>query len=578
MTGLAGEQEVASSAPAIRVPEAHEEGVPPGTGTGPDQNRRPRWAYWLPLGVVLVGLLVTGALALISNGLYTNNEKKLLDLRARELGAVLTATLPNVQTPLASTAALADATNGDTKKFMALAALYAGAPPKHQFVSISLWRADSPQRGPIAVVGVKPKLSGPTVQAGTFLEAAARTRKLTVIGLLQQPSLRLGYAFSTPGPGSRFIAYGESALPTNRRSPIQSDSAFSELNYAIYLGPSVTPGTLLVTSLAHPPIQGRQAKATIPFGDTALTLVVAARHPLAGSLPERLPLIILLAGVILTLMAAALTGRLIDRRRAAERLALHLESAVGENQRLYAEQRTIAQTLQHALLPEELPQIPGTEASGQYVPGEHGVDIGGDWYDVIPLGRQRLLVAVGDVSGRGLRAAATMASLRYAIHAYAAQNDPPATILTKLSKLLHVDVDQQLATVLCAVIDLGELTLTITSAGHLPPLMLTDSGGEFIDGVVGPPIGVEDGFSYRSTTVSVPPSATFLAFTDGLVERRDEGLDISLARLRAAAAENHAGLTELLRELVSLRYEPADDDAAIVGIRWTLATTTPGAR
>jgi serine phosphatase RsbU (regulator of sigma subunit) len=364
--------------------------------------------------------------------------------------------------------------------------------------------------------------------------------------------------------------YGESVLPRNRRSRLQSNSAFSDLDYAIYFGASERRADLLVTSLNNPPIRGTQARQRVPFGDSVLTLVVAPRQSLAGTFPQQLPWIILIVGIGLTLGAGALTMRLIQRRRGAEELAGRLEHAVGENQRLYAEQRTIAQTLQHALLPEQLPQIPGVQASARFEAGEQGVEIGGDWYDVIPLGDQRLLVVVGDVTGRGLRAAATMASLRYAIEAYAAQNDPPDTILTKLSKLLSVTEDGQLATVLCALVDVGARQVTVTSAGHLPPLLISGDGSEYVESEVGPPIGVEEGATYTSTTVAVPAAATFLAFTDGLVERRDEPLDRGLERLREAATGNHVALPELLSNLVSqLRYGPAEDDTAIVGLRWT---------
>ena len=282
-----------------------------------------------------------------------------------------------------------------------------------------------------------------------------------------------------------------------------------------------------------------------------------------------MPWIIAIVGTLLSLGAAALTVRLVQRRHSAELLAGRLENALGENRRLYAEQRTIAQTLQHALLPEELPQLPGAEAGARYEPGERGVEIGGDWYDVIPLSDQRVLLVVGDVSGRGLRAAATMASLRYAIHAYAAENDPPATILAKLSKIISVTSGGQLATVLVALVDVASHQLTIASAGHLPPLLVTDGHGEYVQSEIGLPVGVEDDATYASVTVTAPPAATFLAFTDGLVERRGEALDRGLARLREAAVTHHNGLSELLtRLLTEMRSGPAEDDTAIVGLRW----------
>jgi serine phosphatase RsbU (regulator of sigma subunit) len=322
--------------------------------------------------------------------------------------------------------------------------------------------------------------------------------------------------------------------------------------------------------VTHPPIRGRQAKFTVPFGDTYLTLVIAPREALAGALPRQLPWITAVVGALLALGAAGLTVRLIERRTAAEQLADRLELAVDENQLLYAEQRTIAQTLQHALLPDDLPRIQGGEASARYEPGERGVEIGGDWYDVIPLDGRRLLIVVGDVSGRGLRAAATMASLRYAIHAYAAQGDPPATILTRLSKILSVADTGQLATVLCALVDVESRRVTVASAGHLPPLLIDGHSSEYIESEVGVPIGVQDGASYVSRTVAAPPSATLVAFTDGLVERRNESLDSGLRRVRAAASSEQLELPELLARIVTeLRYAPSEDDMAIVGFRWT---------
>jgi serine phosphatase RsbU (regulator of sigma subunit) len=160
--------------------------------------------------------------------------------------------------------------------------------------------------------------------------------------------------------------------------------------------------------------------------------------------------------------------------------------------------------------------------------------------------------------------------LRYAIRAYAAQSDGPAEILTKTSRLVNVSESGQLATVLCATVDMEARQLNITSAGHLPPLVLANGDSHYATTEVGLPIGVQAGTVYRSTTVTVPPEATVVAFTDGLVERRGENLDQGLERLRRAATSHDVGLSELLGTLVS---EMADggsqDDIAIVGVRWT---------
>jgi len=534
------------------------------------RSQQTAWPYWAPIIVVSIGLAVTAALALVSHAQYTNNENRLLNLRVKEVAAVLAQAQPNVQIPLASAAALADATGGNVAKFKRFVAPYVGPRPSHQFVTVSLWRAGPRQSAPIAVVGLTPLLttSGMNVQA--FLARAARTPKLSLIGLRTPELSGVGYAFRTPESTSHFIAYGESLLPADRRSRFEQDAAFSDLDYAIYIGNSERTSDLLVTSLSKLPARGQRARVSIPYGNTVMTLVVTPRQPLAGTLPQRLPLITTIVGIILSLGAGVLTLRLAQRRRAAELMAGRLERAVDENQQMFAEQRSIAQTLQHALLPEQLPRISGAEAAGLFEPGQRGVEIGGDWYDVIPRDTGRLLLVVGDVSGRGLRAAATMASLRYAIHAYAAQNDPPETILAKLSKLLNVTSSGQLATVLCVMVDVAAHRLTFASAGHLPPLLIGADGGEYLESEVGLPVGVQEDASYAGRTVSVPPGATLLAFTDGLVERRGENLDDSLARLRNAASTDHVELRELLSRIVTgLAGTSSDDDTAIVGLRWS---------
>jgi serine phosphatase RsbU (regulator of sigma subunit) len=182
-----------------------------------------------------------------------------------------------------------------------------------------------------------------------------------------------------------------------------------------------------------------------------------------------------------------------------------------------------------------------------------------------------MLLVVGDVSGRGLRAATTMASLRYAIRAYATQGDPPPAILTKLSHLVSVAEGGQLATVLCVLIDPARRVLSVASAGHLPPLLTGDaSAGHYLQGELGVPIGVEAGAEYGAREMPLPEAGTLLAFTDGLVETRGESIDDGLERMRAAAARLHRlDLADLVATLVTeVPGGGAEDDIAIVGVRW----------
>jgi serine phosphatase RsbU (regulator of sigma subunit) len=534
-------------------------------------ERRALGVYWLPAITLIVGLIVTGALVLVSHSQYVSNEKRVLKLRVRDAATLVTGALPSVQTPLASAAELADSTNGNVAKFKHFAAPYAGpAASGHPYVSLSLWRVGALASGPVAVQGATPVLAAQPGVASSFLAAAARSPELSVIGLLHVPAPRLGYGYANPGASGGYVVYAESALPASRRSRLQSSSAFSGLDYALYLGRKQTPQSLLVTNVSHFPLPSPSHAETVDFGNGAFTLVMSSRAPLTGSLPRDLPWIIAILGVLLSLAAAALTLRLTQRRQAAETLAGRLEVIASENERLYGEQREIAQTLQHALLPDGLPTLPGVETSALYEAGEQGVEVGGDWYDVIAVDARRLLLVVGDVSGRGLRAATTMASLRYAIRAYAAQTDDPAEILTRISRLVDIAEGGQLATVLCAMVDIESRQLRVTSAGHLPPLLISDGDTRFLDSDVGLPIGVEAGSAYHSTTVTVPAAATIVAFTDGLVERRGESLDEGLERLRAAATRHHVGLPELLGTLVTELVDGrSEDDIAIVGVRWT---------
>ncbi len=552
-----------------RPPVANRRGEtaePVGATTAP--RERSLTVYWLPVATLIIGLLVTGALVVVSHSQYVSNEQRLLNLRVRDAGAILGETVPATAATLAAAVEQANFTHGSIPRFQRLVAGEVGT-KAGQWLSLSLWKVGALGNGPVAVVGKPLKLTANPARASAVLAAAAHSQVLNVIDLLTSPDLRIGYAYANPTESGGYVVYGEKPLPASRRSRYQSTSQFAGLDYAIYLGRKQTPDALLVTDRTHLPLPSPSDAQTVPYGNNALTLVMSSRGGLAGSLPRNLPWIIAVIGGLLAIAAALMTLRLSQRRRGAEQLAGRLEITANENERLYAEQRGIAQTLQHALLPDILPQIPGVQASARYEAGEEGVDVGGDWYDVIDMDDQRLLLVVGDVSGRGLRAATTMAELRYAIRAYAAQSDGPAEILTKISRLVDVQESGQLATVLCASVDMNSRELSVTSAGHLPPLLLSNGGGQYLNAEVGLPIGVEAGTVYRSTTVAIPPKATFVAFTDGLVERRGESIDAGLDRLRTAATGHDVGLPELLGRLVSeMANGRSEDDIAIVGVRW----------
>ncbi len=517
---------------------------------------------------LVIGLLVTVALALTSLKVYEDNEQHLLTLRARELDLVLAAAAPSIQTPLASAAALADATGGSPQKFRAFIASYVGH--GRQFTSASLWSLASERPVAGTLVGPAPALASSPVEARTLFADTWKSGVLNTFGLLGSPHPGLAFEFSSAASGRRFAVYAENELPVDRRSTLEKNSAFSDLNYALYLGRSHRTGDLLVTSEKRLPISGREASVVVPFGAGAFTLVVAPVGSLGGTFFADLPWIVAVVGALVTLAAALMTDRLARGRQHAVLLAGDLDRAAAENQRMYSEQRSISQTLQHALLPDTLPHIDGLQLDARYVTARSDVDVGGDWFDLIEVDDRSVLLVIGDVSGHGLQAATTMALARHATLAYAAQDHRPASVLRKLSAFVNSGADGYFATVLCVFIEVPAHRVSLASAGHLAPLLIAGGDGGFLHIDADPPIGVSWGEEYRETTVTVPPHCTLVAFTDGLVERRGEVLDVGLERLRERAVTQQVSVEKLLELLEHdvLTGETHDDDTAIVGVQW----------
>jgi serine phosphatase RsbU (regulator of sigma subunit) len=207
------------------------------------------------------------------------------------------------------------------------------------------------------------------------------------------------------------------------------------------------------------------------------------------------------------------------------------------------------------------------EFAVKYEPGAQGLEIGGDWYSIDAIDDAHFVFVIGDVSGHGLSAATVMAELRFTIRAYALEGNSPATILEKCSKQLDVS-EGHFATVLIGRVDVARHEITLANAGHLNPLLLTGEQKSFIETSLGVPLGVS-GNSYDSVTISVLPRSSVIAFTDGLIERRGENLDIGLARLAAAADDGTLSLEDLLTKVSSdLAYDASEDDIAMLGLRW----------
>lgn len=199
-------------------------------------------------------------------------------------------------------------------------------------------------------------------------------------------------------------------------------------------------------------------------------------------------------------------------------------------------QRETAVTLQRSLLPQELEEPDDLRIAATYQPGGTEAAVGGDWYDVITLGGGRTALVIGDVMGRGVRAAAVMGQLRTAVRAYARLDLPPHEVLQLLDGLATEIDANQIATCVYAVHDPNEGRLVYASAGHLPILVRDESGVVLrADEPTGPPLGT-GGWIHSSGSIPLGPGSTAVLYTDGLVERRDEDLDEGIASLERALA------------------------------------------
>ncbi|GGT40028.1 SpoIIE family protein phosphatase [Streptomyces chromofuscus] len=246
-------------------------------------------------------------------------------------------------------------------------------------------------------------------------------------------------------------------------------------------------------------------------------------------------------------------------RELAARAAVQIDNA-----RWYQNARDTALTLQRSLLPSHPPVTGGLEVASRYQPAGAATEVGGDWFDVIPLDGGRTALVVGDVMGSGITAAATMGRLRTATNTLASLGLDPAVLLEHLDRITE-DLDHSIATCLYAVHDPRQRCCRIANAGHLPPVHVrVDGTSELLDLPTGAPLGV-GGVEFTSTVFELGPGEELVFYTDGLVETRSHSLDERLDTLLGLLDDPGRPLEEVCDLLVRTLHHPDNhDDVAVL--------------
>jgi serine phosphatase RsbU (regulator of sigma subunit) len=249
---------------------------------------------------------------------------------------------------------------------------------------------------------------------------------------------------------------------------------------------------------------------------------------------------------------------------AADRMARGISHS-----RIFEREHLIAQTLQRSALPAAIPDLPGLRAAVRYLPAGQVTHVGGDWYDVFAIGDGRAGLSVGDIAGHGISAAAEMGRIRSSLQAYLFESADPAPALERVDRLLLAGPIGKMATALAMTLDSSNRTALLSRAGHPPPVLLAPGAEPIVlDADGGAPLGVVAAPPRApSLPVEFPVGATLVLYSDGLVERRGEPIDESIARLAHVAASAPAEVEELADHVLGAMLDgsaPADDVALLV--------------
>ncbi|HUG65078.1 MAG TPA: SpoIIE family protein phosphatase [Gaiellaceae bacterium] len=325
-----------------------------------------------------------------------------------------------------------------------------------------------------------------------------------------------------------------------------------------------TPGGLATRSRRSVLIDDRQA-TTKTFPATADAMAALGHETL-------LVVPFVAARLVNGLLVASweyVTGLVAEDRAVVEALAGQAAQALDRAGR-YESEQAIAETLQRSVLPDSLPRVEGVQLAARYLPGSAQLDVGGDWFDAMQLPDGKLGLVVGDVVGKGVQAAASMAQLRNAIRAFSVERLKPSSALARLNRLSQDVLDTSFATLVYVALEPSTGVCRMSSAGHPPPVVaFADGRVELLETARGLPLGTGLQAKYRQATVELPAGSMLVLYTDGLVERRgrsiDEGFAALCAAVETAPRDPDRLLDHVLEQVIGERDR--EDDIALLAAR-----------
>ncbi|GLX03242.1 SpoIIE family protein phosphatase [Microbispora sp. NBRC 16548] len=324
----------------------------------------------------------------------------------------------------------------------------------------------------------------------------------------------------------------------------------------------------LISSGGTPDTRGEEIDLAQP---NVMTMAVNSRRPLFAESPDSLRAQLVDAGAD----EAQISGFL---AQTDERAWVGLPLLAAGRATLFEREHKTAETLQRSLLPERLPVVRGLTLAYRFRSGSRHVQVGGDWYDAFVLQDGRVAAVVGDVMGKGVKAAAGMGRIRNAMRALALTNPPPAAVLTGLDRVFEAtEEEEQVTTLAYMVVEPGTGEGTLALAGHPPPLLVSPQGvGLLHETEPGTPLGWAT--SRKQFRFCVPPGHTAVLYSDGLVENRKRGLDAGLRELSSVVAEappevlnSPNMLLDFLVDHMLSGYEQ-DDDVTVLAVHVPPAT------